>query len=363
MKVHPKYLLLLIICWASMGVNAQLSPYSIENLLHYHLPAYQFSEDNRFRLAAFSEMKGRYDETGTALSLDFGGLGVMHFFSGNCIFRVQDGRILHLNRFDTDPQRAREMNEALAQVFEKIALLSNYDSDLTLRTVVDKHLAKKNLEPFYKIFVRHLFLKYGKYDPVLDMVSFCSDWMDREPNGTASLVRKPVGKLVLELSAASLHGVYGESQGEVYIETVKRGVYYATGEEYSTNVSAFKIFVQQLLMQSVQYMVVEESNRLDQASAPVYTSSAGTSAASPNAGETLYSPYNWIPMMLGLLRSQNINVGDKDVSMYLIPKPYFPRIYQQMTQQERATFHRNFPNWVNPEGGSAYVEPAKESSF
>ena len=45
----------------------------------------------------------------------------------------------------------------------------------------------------------------------------------------------------------------------------------------------------------------------------------------------LYDKYNWIPMMLGIMRSNNISIADKDVIEYFIDQPYFPILYDQLT--------------------------------
>ena len=175
-----------------------------------------------------------------------------------------------------------------------------------------------------------------------------------------------------------MRGYYIRSGGTVYVEDVDRKVSYATGEEYDYNVSAFKLFVQKLFSQTTQYIVRVEQKRLDLRSEkqPViaeiirpgnrqklYAESESvkpTPAPRTRSGydmdgrskgfarrtkksngvEPLYHKYNWIPMMLGLLRSKGINVGDQDVVKYFVNQPYFNLIYDQMNARERAKADR-----------------------
>ena len=49
----------------------------------------------------------------------------------------------------------------------------------------------------------------------------------------------------------------------------------------------------------------------------------------------LYQEYDWIPMMLGMLRAQRVNIGDPDIIQYFVDEPYFDRIYRLLTPKEK----------------------------
>ncbi len=334
-------------------LSAQINTFPIESYIQSQITAYQFDADNKFRLAAYAEMKGTFHHESQSLELDFGSLGMLTFYPQNCLFRSPDDKIYTINRFDPDLSRAEAINKELSNLFDQIILMGNHNADRTLMTCVDKHLANKNLEPFYKIFVRHILLRYGKYDPVLEMVTFRSEWVLKKEAANAAdrTMKKIQHPLYLELTASQLLGVYGESRAEVFINSVNRPVYYATGEQYGPNISAFKIFVQQMLLESVQYVVQDESDRLDELEQTFYTSTGNSGRyvkeSNSNGGievEPMYTAYSWIPMMLGLMRANGFNIGDKDVAVYLVNEPYFPRIYDQMNPAEKAQLRRNFPD-------------------
>ena len=58
-------------------------------------------------------------------------------------------------------------------------------------------------------------------------------------------------------------------------------------------------------------------------------------ASTSKAPQTPYNEFDWIPMMLGMLRAQDINIGDPDIIRYFIDEPYFPQLYEQLNRAER----------------------------
>lgn len=182
------------------------------------------------------------------------------------------------------------------------------------------------------------------------------------------LIKKYRTPLMIRLDDNFLRGYYIHSGGTVYVEDVNRDVKYATGEEYDPNVSAFKVFVQKLFVQSAQFISQNESKRLAQYSRQVLvvdvtedgtvvfshksflpetapstlvSHAAGSQPGLSTSGvEPLYHQYNWIGMMLGVLREQNISIADPEILSFLLDKPYFSRIYQQLTPTEQVAVDR-----------------------
>ncbi|MFK7924607.1 MAG: hypothetical protein AB8H47_21805, partial [Bacteroidia bacterium] len=60
--------------------------------------------------------------------------------------------------------------------------------------------------------------------------------------------------------------------------------------------------------------------------------------------DPLYHDYNWIPMMLGILRNKHINIADPDIIKYFVGKPYFDRVYDQLNERERKQVDRYLKN-------------------
>lgn len=351
---------LLFSCLFSSPTYAQQE--DMETLLNRVIHTYPFSIDNQFKLAAYAEMKGRYTPSDDALAISFGNLGTMTFYANNCLLRTEDQRIYHLNQTETDPQLIGIINERLDRLFEKIILLSNYHASIDLIEFVDKGLARKNIEPFDKIYLRHILLKYGSYHPEEGYVEFHSDLLPdqrytyRKP-GDSSLVQRHVSPVKIRLDRNILRGYYIRAGGTVYLENVDREVAYATGEELDPNVTAFKVFAQKLFIQSVQYITRKESERIEKSHElegiaaseeafhhstffPPETASKRpvaqkVSLKSNAAIEPLYHHFSWIPMMLGMLRTKGISVGNPEILVYFKDQPYFPDIYRQMTPKEQ----------------------------
>ena len=40
-------------------------------------------------------------------------------------------------------------------------------------------------------------------------------------------------------------------------------------------------------------------------------------------------------MMLTIMRTHGVNIGDVDIIKYFIDEPYFPRLYEQLTKEEK----------------------------
>lgn len=358
---------LLIMCMVS-PVTADSD--DLEALINERFSDIPLTPDNRHRLAAWSELKGDYSESSNTLTLTFGDIAKLEVYQNNFLLRLGNNRVFHLDRRRTHPRDVHTMNESLRAVFEQISLLANHNANPELVYFVDEHLAKKNLEPFAKLYLRHILIKFGRYNPALQMVEFKTDWLPVRSyeyeapgeNGTV-MVRKPIDPLVIKLDEATVRGYYLRSGGTVYVEDVERDVFYATGSDYSPNVSAFRIFLQQLFTQTTNYVVKEEEKRIQsyrlrpeeetmpdfyQAASPVAavenTRSLGQSrgqapAPASTAIKPLYTRQDWMGKMLGLLRLQNA-VIDPDVAEFLMNQPFFDQLYQQFTREEKAYYDR-----------------------
>lgn len=368
MKSFLRLFLLLWLFPASFLV-AQPAYEDLENLINDQITGYALSFDNQFKLAAYTELKGDYSPEFNTLTLDFGSLGQVAFYRNNLLFKTGN-QVYHLNRGENGTVGAAAIDLKLSELFEQILLLGNQDADPRHVYFVDQHLARKNIEPFDKLFLRHILITYGRYVPEQGYVEFHTEWLPgttysyRDPHDSV-LVRKPISPLKIRLDAQILRGYYIRAGGTVYVENVNREVDYATGESYSYNVAAFKLFVQKLFVQSVQYVVQAESQRLGRQAQPVtfvpghlpaselaapsstFLADQGrpapvttirprvVQAAAPSPVAPLYHRYSWIPMMLSILRAQRINIGDPDVICYFVNEPYFERIYAQLTAEER----------------------------
>jgi hypothetical protein len=338
----------------------------IEALIERSIALYDLSPANRLRLCAYAEMKGRPGAGQELLVLDFGGLGYLTFFEKNLLFRTTGRRIFHLNRFERGTPAALAFNQALAGLFDRIMLLGSNLADTLLEAKVDAWLMRKNLEPFEKLYVRHILLFYGKYDPAQDAVVFESRWHAKSGKSAAwgKQVRITGQPLAMRLDEQSLRGYFRANGGTVYVENVPERLGYASGERYSASVAAFKAFAQQLFMQSIPYVSQAEDQRLGklgEAGAPVLRQVLDAQARLPQAGglaprapvsapaapapapglRPLYDADNWIPMMLTLLRSNGVNIGDPDVLPYFAGEPHFEKIYAMMTAEERAAADRS----------------------
>ncbi|MEM6805635.1 MAG: hypothetical protein AAF696_29830, partial [Bacteroidota bacterium] len=226
---------------------------TLESLINERLQDYPLSTDNRFRLASYCELKGQFEHKNDALIIDFGAYGNISFYHNNFILKTDHSGVFHMDRGKNSSSQVQAMNESLAAIFDRIMLLSNHKRENEIIDFVDEHLSRKNLEPFYKIFVRHILVKYGRYNSSLKQVEFKTEWLPdqfysyKEP-GDQQLIRKTISPLRIKLDEKILRGYYIKAGGTVYIENVKRDVPYASGEDYGPNVTAFKVFAQKLFV-------------------------------------------------------------------------------------------------------------------
>lgn len=361
------HLLLILVALPVVSV-AQAPPESasLESVINRYVLTYGLSTSTKFKLAAYTELKGRFDQESNAVVLDFGNLGYLSFYERNCLLRLPGNKVYTLNHYETGTANAEAMDQQLHDLFERITMLSDGEADAAKLEFIDRHLAKKNLEPFDKLFIRHILVHYGKFDPMLQEVVFESDRLPVKTVAVAQqegrVVRQPVIALKMKLDASILRGWYLSSGGTVYVENVERNVRFATGEEYDYNVAAFKIFSQKLFVQSVQYIAQYEADRLAklQEHAPTMNKMvtmdseiehAHTFASSSDRREAmyerrwrmnqaagvqpLYTSTSWIPMMLNMLRNENVNIGDEDVICYFVHLDVFKNIYGQLLPAEK----------------------------
>ena len=343
---------------------------TLETVINEYVGSYNLTEDNKFRLCAYTELKGRYSRSYQTLLVNFGALGYLSFYEKNCLLRAGNHKVYSLNRNDMNDPGADALNQQLDEMFDKIILLGNVGASQDHVNFVDRSLAKKNIEPFEKVYLRHILLKYGKYDQKNNEVTFHTDWLptktfEYEDPTKDVLVKKHVTPLRIKLNEEVIRGYYINSGGTVYIENVDRDVYFATGEQYDYNVSAFKLFVQKVFVQTIQYISQKETNRLDNivvkdgegeiVSEMVTYNSPIKDAEKHIAGkkrqqyfqkptsntqetpeiQPLYHGFNWIPMMLTIMRTHGVNIGDVDIIKYFIDEPYFPQLYEQLTKEEK----------------------------
>lgn len=348
----------------SFAQNPGKETLSLEQIINQTLHSYALTSDNQFKLAAYTELKGRYAGSVQTLMLNFGGLGYISFFPKNLLFRTTQNQVFHLNRYETQTANSVILNQQLTNMFEHIILMGNHGADPRHVEFVDKELATKNIEPFDKVFLRHILIKYGRYDSLIQEVSFHTDWLPertfvyRGPKDE-KIVKRHITPLSIKLNEKILRGYYLNNGGTVFVEDVNRNVIFATGEEYDYNVAAFKLFLQKLFVQTVQYLAKTEAKRLEVLAEgqtvmtemvtydsevkqqDKYVAGAKRKAyfrktvARPTV-KPLYDHLSWIPMMLSILRLNEINIGRKDVIKYFIDQPYFPKIYEQLIPEEKS---------------------------
>lgn len=382
MKIHAVILLIFSLIASNLSLFSQSqNPHisTLESLINERLDGYPLREDNKFRLASYCELKGQFEHKSDALIIDFGTYGRITFYENNFILRSTEGGVFHMDRGRNSSSQVLAMNESLQHIFDQIMLLSNHEKDPDLVAFIDEHLSLKNIEPFYKIFVRHILIKYGRYNSDLDVVEFKTEWLpdqfyDYKEPGDRQLVRKTISPLRLKLDKKILRGYYVKAGGTVYIENVKRKVKYASGEEYSPNITAFKVFAQRLFVQTTQYITTAEKRRIHaiKLSPPPLLYASASSRPMPvgygmarNKAQTmaysfsgknnarrrksengqnsvyyanvqpLYQAQNWIPMMLGIMRAKKIDISDREVLKYFKSQPYFPDLYKQLTKEEQ----------------------------
>lgn len=356
------FLSLFIFSW-SIGYSQEKK--TLEDIINTYVYAYQLSPENKFRLAAYAELKARLSADHQSIVIPFGSLGTLTMFPRNCLLRTPDNQIYHLSLSQTSSTRA--FDDKLSHIFESILLMSSEGTDPRKVAFVDKHLARKNIEPFEKIYLRHILLRYGVFQSEKKYVELHTDWLPtnsyqyRKPEDH-HLVRQQVTPLRIRLDEKILRGYYIKAGGTVYVENLTSSRFFATGETYDYNVAAFKLFLQKLFIQSVQYIMKTESKRTyqhllqtfkveeeqpvvqqpfmsDISSQKVPRHVVKAKHANTNSNSSvkhLYHPDSWMPMMLNILRSNNVNIGDPDVIQYFVNEPYFPELYDLLLPDEKA---------------------------
>jgi hypothetical protein len=335
------------------------SPFPFEALINQYLGAYALSEDNLFRLAAYAELRGQYAQEQGSLTLPFGGLGRITFYDRNCLLRSGAYGVFHLDARRHSEEQARAMNRELDRLFEQVLLLSNRGADTVLIRLADRFLARKNLDAFDKLFLRHLLLRFGRLDPSGTRIELDTQWLpdqmyDHLDPGSKELLRKPVEPMRIRLEEKFVRGYSIQTGGTVYIEDVRRDVRYASGEEVSPNVTAFKAFMQRLFSQTTQYLLTDDGPRRplpereallrpQESKAPPQAilmplpprSPAAAPVEMPAMPQHPYHPEAWAPMMLSMLRARGIRPSDRDILRYLAASPHFPLLYRFMTPAEQ----------------------------
>ena len=314
-----------------------------EYLINERVMEYPFRTENLFRLAVYTELKGHYQPASDALSLEFGPLAQLHFFEGHCLLKTSDGQVFSIQRGGGPTVQSESFDASLDRLFDRMPLLNDATANPEVIAHVDDHLARKNLEPFDKLFLRHLLVHYGRYNAELDAVEFHSDWLQNDAAHGSSF-RDLGAPLKIRLDKRILRGYYLQSGGTVFVEDVPRTVAYATGEEYGENVTAFKVFMEKLLVRSVQYVVQEDTRRPEaeisrRPSGPLppgYAAVSAPATAAEGQVEALYAPEKWMGLMLGILRARNINIGDSDVIRYFVDLEYFDKLYALMLPEEQS---------------------------
>lgn len=312
-----------------------------EYLINERVMDYPLKTENLFRLAVYTELKGNYMPAQDALHLQFGNLGQLQFFQGHCLLKTVDGQVYSVTKGESPTVQSESLDASLDQLFDRMPLLNDATGNPIVIAHVDDHLSRKNLEPFDKLFLRHLLVHYGRYNESLDAVEFHSSWLT-ENQTNESVISVP---LKIRLDKTTLRGYYLNSGGTVYVEDVPRTVAYATGEEYGHNVTAFKVFMEELLVTSVQYVVQEETQRKPVAGARKATGPLPPGYATASSGhvvndtedtiEVLYAPEKWMNLMLGILRARNINIGERDIIRYFADESYFEKLYELLLPEEK----------------------------
>lgn len=325
---------------------------TLEKAIHFCMEGYPFTYDNRFKLSAYAELKGRFNEGSSILTLDFGSLGTMFFFEKNCLLRNAENNVFYLNKNEHNPPLAKALNEGIAFIFEKINLLGNHQAATSQVDFIDEKLSKKNIEPFYKIYIRHILTKYGRYDSSDKQLLFHTDYVI-EANKLDESVKQHNTPMKIVVEDNYIKGYYLDVGGEVYMYDEDTDIFYVTGEDFNyNNVTAFKLFIQKLFAESIQYVAAEESKRISGISRSSKIRDGVIAKAASSAYPVrkltykqkmemeaslneLYGPYSWIPMMLSMLRDNKINIGEPEIIKYFVELEFFSKLYSQLNKTEK----------------------------
>lgn len=324
---------LLLLSLLPVLLLAQTGPSpGMETFINQHVQRYAVSPTNRLRVSAFTELRGRPAHQGGGLQVDFGQLGQLTFYQRNCLLLTSEGGVHHIALGEAPANKAQALDQALNQIFEQMLLLSNGPADSAMVAFVDAQLARKTLDPFHKIYARYLMLHHGRYDPAAQTVVVRSEWLGQDALTRRNQHQGADNPLTLRLTREELRGFYHRTQGEVFVHDADRPVAYATGEATHPNVGPFKTFLQKMM--STLPALPDLHARVRREGLSMTFGSSGEGPATTI--EPMYHEYSWIPMMLGLLRARDLNFGDPDIVCYFVDQPYFARIYDQLTAEERS---------------------------
>ncbi len=347
----------------------------LESIINHYLEVYPFSPENAFRLGVYLELKGEYNPDDESMTATFGELAHITFNRGSVLLRAGRFGVYSLNEKGNRPADIDVMNQALSAIFEQVFLMGNVGANRNLVRLVDRYLIRKNLTPFDKILLHHILTRFGRYDSLYNRVEIKTEWFPQKAMVIREYGHKNArevygDKLYLKLDKGVIRGYYLRAGGTVYVEDVERDVLYATGEVQSPSSTAFKFFVQQLYTQSTSYLIEEEQRRLAQlelearlpnrfapgelplvASNEITVERRGEMLPRPSGYQQqarnkidtlslLYQPYQWVPMMVGILRDQDISIADPDILPYFIHASYFDFLYNLLTPDEQAAVAR-----------------------
>lgn len=368
-KMFPLRWYPLLLLWAAPVALSAQSPATLQQLINHYLQVYPFSPENAFRLATYLELKGHYDPAVEAMQVDFEGLGTLTFYERNCLLRTGQRGVYALDLRRRRVAEVEAMNQALGALFERIFLMGNADLDPQRVRFVERNLARKNIGAFDKILLRHLLLRYGRFDSLYQRMELRTEWLpEREFSyrefGERAAHRKPKTPLYVKLDQGVLRGFYLRTHGTVYVNDMAPDLLYATGEQRGPNVTAFKAFAQKLFTQHTLYLVQAEQKRLAaleikallpdrllpddlpvvakaKTDGPITrTRTRYTTPVAEDESPHRYHEYHWVPMMLGLLRNRRISVADPEILPYFVGEPYFPFLYNLLTREEKAAVDR-----------------------
>ncbi len=303
----------------------------MEAFINQHVQRYALSPTNLLRVSAYVELRGEPSTDG-GVRLDFGTLGELNFYQRNCLLRTSSAGVHHIAPDEETSPHAEAMDEALDRIFEHIALLSNGEASAEKVAFVDAQLAAKTLDPFHKIYARYLLLHYGRYDSVRQQVVVKSQWLPQTAAVRQAQYEGTLNPLTLVLTPYELRGYYHRTHGEVYVQNADRKVTYATGEKARANVAPFKSFLQRMMTFLPQSEGLSPRSVVDGLTVSIRSRESNAGSGSEI---TLYHQCSYISMMLGLLRQRDLSFGDPEIVCYFVGKPYFERIYQQLTPSEK----------------------------
>lgn len=324
----------------------------VERLINEIVYAYNIDEKNLTRLAAYTELKGVYTRETGHLQVHFGSYGTLQFFKASCLLKTYDGYYT-LSPEEQDTSKLFSFNRALFNLLESIPLLSNQYASPNHVAFVDRCLSRKSLAAFDKLYVRHILIKYGKFDQ--GQVSFQDNWLPEHifvevDQDTRALKRKGSRRLKLTLTEKELRGYYLDIGAEVYARDANRKVIYASGEILPKNIGPLNLFVQHLYIQTAQFITKDkpEIGRMEKRDTPILAVAPKTnfsvtdhpglqhrSLKEIKLNNHPYQMHSWIPTMLGLLRYHDIEFHDPDVANILISHPSFDVMLDFMTTEEQ----------------------------